>query len=99
MPDENDTSDTLTSWFAFSSIIAEYYGDKFKIIHSIEVDDTEHLVKINVLTLEGRKSKMGELIGRKGVIITGLQDKIHEEFGSEWRVELRKIKPNRNWFG
>ena len=94
MPDENETSDPLTSWFAFSSFIAEYYGDKFKIIHSIEVDDTQHLVKINVLTLKGRKSKMGKLIGRKGVFITGLQEKIHEEFGSEWRVELEKIKPN-----
>ena len=45
--------------------------------------------EINIFTKRG-STRVGKLIGRKGVLINNLQSQVQENFDVKWRVRLRK---------
>ena len=76
-----------------SQIISEvmnFYDEKIHfLIESVNVDMDNQSVSIFCdTTIHRNKCQVGRLIGRKGIHILGLQQKIQDEFGDSWTLDI-----------
>ena len=72
------------------SEIMNFYDEKIHfLIESVNVDMDNQSVSIYCdTTIHRNKSQVGRLIGRKGIHILGLQQKIQDEFGDSWTLDI-----------
>ena len=74
--------------------IIGFYDEKYRyLIESVEVNHDEKIAIIICDTsIPGNKNQFGRLIGRKGKHVSGAEEIIQSEFGSEWRIKVIEKK-------
>ena len=74
--------------------IIGFYDEKYRyLIESVEVNhDEKTAIIICDTSIPRNKNQFGRLIGRKGKHVSGVEEIIQSEFGSEWRIKVIEKK-------
>jgi ribosomal protein S3 len=74
--------------------IIGFYDEKYRhLIESVEVNhDEKSAIIICDTSVPRNKNQFGRLIGRKGKHVSGVEEIIQNEFGSEWNIKVVEKK-------